>query len=322
MPRLRLGVALLVPPPVAHEVDVLRRACGDDEPARVAPHLTLVPPVNVREDRLDDALEVLRSGAGRTRPITVTLGPLTTFLPVNPVLYLGVGGEVEAVRALRHRMFVEPLARSLTWPFHPHVTVLDGGEPDRLDAAVTALAGYRVEITFDRVHLLEEVRDEDGRRVWRPLADATFGAPAVVGRGGLELELATTEQLDPDAGAFRLQEWAVADHQPSDAGRQSLVVTARRAGKVVGTARGWTIARGAHLPDVMVAATHRREGIGAHLVAAFTSAASARGCASVRTRCPAEAPAMSFWRRLGWTEETRFEGEVPGSVMVQLRRDL
>ncbi len=308
---------------MADEVDVLRRACGDDEPARIGPHLTLVPPVNVREDRLGDALAVLRSAAGRTRPITVTLGPPATFLPVNPVLYLGVGGEVDAVRALRDRVFVEPLARSLTWPFHPHVTVRDGGEPERLEAAVTALAGYRVEVTFERVHLLREERDDEGRRRWCPLADATLAAPAVIGRGGLELELTVTDALDPAGRAFQRRELAMFDHDRRGATvPRDLVVTARRDGEVVGTARGWTSGPSAHLGDLIVAAAHRRQGVGAHLVAAFLSEAVQRGCHRAWAQTEAGGPAEAFWRRLGWIGEHRLEAYDEGRDLLQLRREL
>lgn len=323
MPRLRLGVALLVPRPVAREIDVLRRACGDEAPERMAPHITLVPPVNVREDRLDDAVARLRSAAAASRPLTLALGPPTTFLPDNPVLYLAVGGETEALQALRDRVFVEPLDRSLTWPFHPHVTVVDGGEPARLHAAVTALAGYRTEVTFERIHLLQERRDDAGARVWRPIADAAFAAPAVVGRGGLVLELAVSEQLDPEAEAFRQREWEVAMSALSGEARlRDLAVVARRDGQVVGSAFGWTSGRGVFLDDLVVAAGHRREGIGAHLVAGFLSAAAERGGRLARVRTKAGGPAEGFWRRLGWTEEACFESYALGHDTVQLRRDL
>ena len=91
MPRRRLGVVLLIPPPIAHEVDGLRRALGDGFLGRVAPHVTLIPPVNVREDDLSAALAVVRGAAASTGPLTLELGPVETFLPVNPVVYLAVG---------------------------------------------------------------------------------------------------------------------------------------------------------------------------------------------------------------------------------------
>ncbi len=63
MARVRLGVALLVPPPFDTEIDGLRRALGDGALGRIPAHLTLVPPVNVREERLGEALAALRRAA-------------------------------------------------------------------------------------------------------------------------------------------------------------------------------------------------------------------------------------------------------------------
>ena len=92
MPKRRLGVALLIPPPFDREVDALRRACDDGGLGRIPAHCTLVPPVNVREDALDDALRVLRQAAAATSPFAVQLGPPASFLPDNPTLYLSVSG--------------------------------------------------------------------------------------------------------------------------------------------------------------------------------------------------------------------------------------
>src|SRR5438552_799723 len=118
MPRVRLGVALLIPPPLDRDIDLLRRAVGDGTYGRVPAHLTLVPPVNVNEELFGDALRVLREAGAASRPFSVHLGPPTTFMPANPVLYLPLVGEGRAaVFAVRERIFREPLARTLTWPF-------------------------------------------------------------------------------------------------------------------------------------------------------------------------------------------------------------
>lgn len=170
MSRRRLGVALLVPPPVAAEVDGLRRALGDGSLGRIPPHVTLVPPVNVRAEALPDALAVLRAAADRTPPLDLRIGPAATFHPVNPVVHLEVGGAVELLASLRDRALVPPLERAITHPFVPHVTVADDMDPARIPAAVTALADYVVDVRIDTVHLLEEGRG----RVWRPIADVVL----------------------------------------------------------------------------------------------------------------------------------------------------
>jgi len=211
---------------VAAEVDGLRRACGDGSLGRVPSHVTLVPPVNVREDDLPAALTRLRAAAAAVRgPIEITIGPPATFLPVNPVLYLQVGGtDLPALHRLRETVFAYPLERSLTWPFVPHVTLADNAEPERIAGALVALAGYSAAVSFDHVHLLEEGEG----RAWRPIADCALGPPDLVGRGGFEVELTTSDLLDPEAAAF------LADHDAA-AGPPPYVV-ARYRWKVVGVA--------------------------------------------------------------------------------------
>ena len=261
MSRSRLGVVLLVPAPVTGEIDALRRAVGDGTYGRVPAHLTLVPPVNVREDRIDDALALLRDAAGRTRPFRVDLGAPTTFLPDNPVLYLPVTGGGDEVHAVRDRVFCDPFARPLTWPYVPHVTVADEMSPARIVAAQDALSHFHVGIDFDRMHLLEE----GPGRVWGPIADFPFAPPAVIGRGGIPVELTVTAQTDPSAEAFLRDR------------REPVTVTARRDGQVVGVARGWADGDAAQITEVVVADGEHELGTDDHLVAAFDSWAAKRG---------------------------------------------
>lgn len=262
MGRVRLGVALLLPSPLEAEVDGLRRALDDGTLGRMPAHLTLVPPVNVREDRLGEALRVMRTAAAATRPLTLTLGPPATFLPDSPTLYLPVAGDDGPVRALRDRVFVDPLARPLTWPFVPHVTLADEAVPERIAAALAALAGYGADVTFERVHLLRE----GPGRMWSPIADAPFAAAAIIGRGGLPVELTVTGMSDPEVAGLA-----------AGGGLVRLVVTARTGAGVAGFAEGWCRRGRAHLSALVVAADQTGLGIGDHLLAAFRSEAAARG---------------------------------------------
>jgi 2'-5' RNA ligase len=250
VPRRRLGAVLLLTGRAAAEVDGLRRACGDRALGRVPSHLTLVPPVNVREDDLPAALTRLRAAAAAVRgPVDVTLGPPATFLPDNPVLYLDVGGPgLPAVHRLRETVFAYPLERSLTWPFVPHVTLADNAEPDRIEAALIALADYSAEVTFDRLHLLEE----GAERTWLPLADCPLGPADLVGRGGFEVELTTSDLLDPEAGAF------LADHG-AEPGPPPYVV-ARHRWEVVGVSDAdATVVAPDHEPHGVAELLHRRQ---------------------------------------------------------------
>lgn len=293
MPKARLGVALLLPPALAAEVDGLRRALGDGALGRIPAHLTLVPPVNVREDRMGDALAVLRRAAAATRPLALALGPPATFLPDNPVVYLAVGGDLGGLRRLRDAVFADPLERALTWPWVPHVTLADEAPPERIAAAVAALGDYRVEVRVERVHLLRE----GPGRVWEAVADAPFAAATVVGRGGLPLDLVASDGADPEASSL------------AGAGRP-FCVTARRDGAVVGVATGSTAGAGARLDTLVVAEGARGEGVGSHLLAAVVSLAGARECRAV-VACVAGGDGEAFLRHRGWVDDG-----------CRLRRDL
>lgn len=320
MPKRRLGVVLLLPPPWSHEIDGLRRAFGDGSLGRIPAHLTLVPPVNVREDAVADAMAVLRDAASSTRPFTVDLGPPATFLPVNPVAYLAVDGDgADEVERLRDAVFRGPFERDLTWPFVPHVTLADEADPDRIRAALGALRDYEIRVTFDRVHVLEQ---GDGR-TWNAIADAPFGSgPAVIGRGGLELELHTSARLDAEAAQWMDAAWtayAVGEYGTSE-NDEPFAIAARRNGIVVGTASGMTRSDGAYLADLIVDAAERGTGVGSHLLAAAESLAAERGCARITLRTQAGGAARTFYATRGWTVYAELPKWRNGRDFVQMER--
>jgi 2'-5' RNA ligase/L-amino acid N-acyltransferase YncA len=326
MPRRRVGVVLLIPEPVAGEIDVLRRALGEADVGRIAPHLTLVPPVNVADADFDGALDRLRDAAHRTSSLHLKLGPPATFLPTNPVLYLGITGDVAGVDRLRDRVFRPPLERHLTWPFHPHITVLDGGDPERIRAAVGVLADWTASITVERAHLLEERHRDDGSRYWEPVAEARFEEPAVIGRGGLELHLEVTTELPGDAIAFRDKAFDTLDVERFGERWRPvpLAVTARRDGRIVGTADGEVRQTGvASLSSLVVAPDVRGQGIGAQLVAAFASAAAAQGATELTRQADAASPSFGFYERLGFAPRFTMPGWARfGHDLVQLSKPL
>ena len=295
MPRVRLGVVLLVPEPVATEIDGIRRGLGDGTLGRIPAHLTLVPPVNVALDRVDEAGDVLRTeGAACPGPLELTLGPAVTFWPVTPVVYLHVGGALADLHALRHRVFRDPLARPLTHDFVPHVTLADEVPgAARIEAAVQALADYVRTVPFESVHLLRE----GPGRLWAPIAEAPLGPPRVVGRGGLPLELTVSSHPDLTVSA-RL------------GGHPTVVVTARREGEAVGLATALLAPpeRAAWLLGVDVSTHARRTGVGARLMAELAAALLERGVEVVRVVAPgpSEPGASDGSRAAGFLERMGF----------------
>ena len=161
-----MAVALLVGEPLATEIDGLRRALGAAERERIPPHLTLVPPINLREDGLVAALDIVRRAAAELTPFELDVGPAITFAPATPTVHLEVGGVgLSALRYLRERLVGEPpLDRPDRRPFVPHVTLAQELLPvERIPAAIETLASWTATMTFDRVHVLRN----EGRR-WTP----------------------------------------------------------------------------------------------------------------------------------------------------------
>jgi 2'-5' RNA ligase len=236
MPRQRFAIALLVPEPAATEIDGLRRALGDPGLTKVAPHITLIPPVNVSVDDVPDVLAGVRAAAASTPPITLQLGPPATFSPVNPVVYLAVGGEqAGALHALRLALREGPLERPQVHEFVPHVTMTEDCAGDRIPAALEALHDYTIEVDIERLHVLQD--HTDGPRRWNAVADAVFERPLVVGTGGLPMHISVSALADPEvAPLFAEGEVTI------PAGAAPLVVVARREREIVAAARGWMAA--------------------------------------------------------------------------------
>jgi len=295
-PRRRLGVALLLDPPVAVEVDGLRRALGDSSLTAVAPHLTLVPPINVRTGDLDDALGIMRrAAAAHPGPLHLSLGPAATFVPASPVVYLAVGGpDFDRLASLRDDVLSGPFLRPDRWPWVPHVTIADQAMAPLAEAALTALKHYQAEAGFERVVVLEERQHR-----WHPLADADLGPPVVVGRGGLELEITQGRLLGPDVlalvetelgetgcGPAQANPALANDEEPSGghgpgAGGESIVLTGRREGRVAGVAAAWSSgATGEPVSvSVLVDRACRRQGVGRSLLVALEMSVGRRGWA-------------------------------------------
>ena len=288
MPRRRFAVALLPPPELAVPVDALRSMLEDRRLARLAPHLTLVPPVNLGDDAIAEVRPLLRGVAEATAELELTLGPAASFAPRTPTVHLAVGGELTRLSELRERLRRAPFDRPDEHEFHPHVTLRQSFPDAGIPAALQVLTGTLGPWHVDRLHLLEHVTDDVGGPRWIVAMEEPFGAPDIVGRGGVELRLRTLGTVEPSLaelwdGLVADERWErlVADERPP-AGR--LVVVAESTaepGVALGVAVGSVADRVATLEQLCVAATQRRIGIARHLMAQACTEAARRGAHTV-----------------------------------------
>jgi 8-oxo-dGTP pyrophosphatase MutT (NUDIX family)/2'-5' RNA ligase len=164
-----------LPEPLGIYVQAWRRALGDPAAARIAPHLTLVPPQTVAERDLDRAVALVERTAEAAMPFLVELAGTATFLPASPVAYLVVREGGPALETLEAALRESPLDRR-THPFHPHVTLVQDRPPEQIEAAAAELAGFRAMFPVRDLAVLREEHD----KTWRPLASVPVGASTAV----------------------------------------------------------------------------------------------------------------------------------------------
>ncbi|MEJ7584548.1 MAG: GNAT family N-acetyltransferase [Acidimicrobiales bacterium] len=272
-------------------------ACGDPALGTIAPHITLVPPVNVRGDDLGVALRVLRAAAtGPDGPMTLTIGPAATFGAESPTLFLDVSLDRPGLERLRHAVLVPPLARFLDHAFRPHVTLATELADDRRDAAVSVLRDYRTVVEIGRLTLLEQRRAATGRRTWVTLADAALGSPTRVVRGGLSLDVTDSAVADPEVADFLAAAGGGAPARPGP----HRYLAARTDGRTVGVLALVRLdRREPMIAALTVAEAYRCAGVGRLLVERAVTLAGDGGA----TRLAADPRIPEDWlAALGWPE--------------------
>jgi 2'-5' RNA ligase len=140
-----LGVVVSIPEPWAELLVEWRRKCGDPQASLVPPHVTLLPPTEVPvTQRAAISAHLARVAAGHA-PFDMLLAGTDTFRPVSEVVFVAVERGMTECARIATDVRSGPLARSLNFPYHPHVTVAHDVPTDMLDMACAGLAELRAE---------------------------------------------------------------------------------------------------------------------------------------------------------------------------------
>jgi 2'-5' RNA ligase len=164
VPSVDLGIAIGLPDPVGAALQAWRLRLGDVNVHRIPPHVTLLAPTRVDVTAWDAVVEHLDAIGARERPFTLELRGTGTFRPRSPVVFVAVAGGTAQCARLERLVRHGPLARSATFPFHPHVTVAHEIDEASLDQAQRELAGYSADVPVEAITVYEKDRD----KVWRP----------------------------------------------------------------------------------------------------------------------------------------------------------
>ncbi len=160
-----IGVAIALPEPWASELQDYRTALGDETATRIPTHITLVPPVELTEEQLDDAESHLTEIAAASEQFRIHLRGTGTFRPVSPVVFVSVVEGISQCEALAERVRNKgPLAVPLRFPYHPHVTVAHHMPEAVMDRAFDELADFDCTFAASKFQLYRH-DEENG---WRP----------------------------------------------------------------------------------------------------------------------------------------------------------
>jgi 2'-5' RNA ligase len=177
MAQRDFGVAIGLPEPYTSELQGWRERLGDPNARGIPPHITLLPPTALRTADLPEVEEHLRRIAAQESSFVVHLRGSATFRPVSPVVFVPLVRGISECERVEAQVRSGPLARDLSFPYHPHVTVAHDLGEDVLDRAFEDLARYEARFTVWGFTLFEQGPD----RVWRPQRDFPFGAGGLPG---------------------------------------------------------------------------------------------------------------------------------------------
>ena len=151
-----LGVVVPVPEPWAQLLVDWRSKVGDPQAGMVPPHVTLLPPTEVPRAQRAAISGHLAEVARAHPPFDMHLFGTGTFRPVSEVVFVAVAKGIGNCELLSRDVRTGPLNRTLSYPYHPHVTVAHDVPEDMLDLAYSGLADLSAEFCVDRFTEFEQ----------------------------------------------------------------------------------------------------------------------------------------------------------------------
>jgi 2'-5' RNA ligase len=144
-----LGIVVPIPEPWAQLLVDWRSKVGDPQASLVPPHVTLLPPTEVAvADRA--AISAHLAEIARCHPpFEMHLSGTGTFAPVSDVVFIAVAKGIGNCELLATDVRRGPLARTLSFPYHPHVTVAHDVPADMLELAYNGLSDLSAAFPVD-----------------------------------------------------------------------------------------------------------------------------------------------------------------------------
>jgi 2'-5' RNA ligase len=157
---ITIGIVIVVPEPWAQEILDWRMGLGDPYSDRMPTHITLVAPAKLPRSRMDALLTELATAMSTQPQFEVTIGPVGSFRPVSPVVFLHARDRHDELARLEQRVRQLVTDQLPMHPFVPHVTIAMNVGEGLLDAAADALSDFTATWRVAEVVVYE--RDNQG----------------------------------------------------------------------------------------------------------------------------------------------------------------
>lgn len=133
----------------------------DTHYALIAPHLTLKETFEASESEIKEISRELERVATATEPFSLNVTKVSSFSPVNNVLYFKVG-KSEALENLYNNLHIGSLSQESPYAFAPHITIGQGlSDDEHLDVySQLKLVDVSHSETVDRFHLMYQLEND------------------------------------------------------------------------------------------------------------------------------------------------------------------
>ena len=180
MQNARYALVAYVKSPAGEFVENLRRELHPDLP-HLAAHLTILPPRPLHGSE-QSALHLLERLCEKEEPFEVSLGPVETFCPVTPTVFIRVEAEAASRMCRLHSTLnTEILEFQEEWPYIPHLTIAKMGAEQSARAAFETARRRWDEYHGSRRILLERLTfvREGALNCWVDIAPILLGRSLV-----------------------------------------------------------------------------------------------------------------------------------------------
>ncbi|MCP8968362.1 YjcG family protein [Ectobacillus ponti] len=156
---MKLGVVIFPSKTLQDRANGLRKRY-DTHYALIPPHITLKAAFEAKDDEMETIVEQLRKVAAQVEPFTVTVGNVSSFYPVNNVIYFKVEKTPQLLQ-LNELLHSGYFPQQREYAFVPHLTIGQNLSNDEHADVLGRLRmkEYHFEQPVDRFHLLYQLED-------------------------------------------------------------------------------------------------------------------------------------------------------------------